>query len=182
MNLSPMMMLAQLRSAAAYAFGRGQPADLFVIDRPSFWQAIWGGWIIHIVATSFATTFISPVTFAKISLVALVSSVGYVLLVSFLMKRIEKEDRFLAFIIPYLWLTAFQAMLFGAIALIVLMMPHSNFHLAVIPVVIWILYRTWRLIRDEMRISGGLAVGFILARNMLDGVINIAAGDILPIS
>ena len=69
MNLSPIMMLAQLRSAAAYAFGRGQPADLFVIDRPSFWQAIWGGWIIHIVATSFATTFISPLTFAKISLV-----------------------------------------------------------------------------------------------------------------
>ena len=30
-------------------------------------------------------------------------------------------------------------------------------------------------------ISGGLAVGFILARILLDGAINIASGDMLPL-
>jgi hypothetical protein len=54
--------------------------------------------------------------------------------------------------------------------------------LAVIPVVVWMIYRFWRLARDVIGISGGLAVGFILARIVLDGVVNILTGLNVPIS
>ena len=182
MNLSPMMMLARLHAAFLYVIGKGKPSQLFTIDKTALWQAVWGGWIIHILATSFATSLVGIAYFAKLSLVSLVSSLGYILLVHFMMSRIEKEKYFLKFIIPYQWLTAFQAVCFGVIALIVMIFPNANAHILVIPVLLWIVFRTWQLIRDEMKITGGLAVGFILARILLDGAINIASGDMLPLS
>ena len=100
----------------------------------------------------------------------------------FLLKRIDKSDRFLAFIIPYQWLTALQAILFGTIALIVMAAPGLQIHLLVVPVVIWIIFRIWRVARDVIGISGGLAVGFIIARILLDGLVNMATGFTPPIS
>ena len=181
MNLSPALILANLRAAFRYAIGRGRPDELFDASLAHFWQSVWGPWIIHLLATSFASQIFGLTGFIKLSIIALISSVAYIIMVSFMMGRIGKSERFLAFIIPYQWLTAFQAACFGMIALLVMMAPNSNAHLLTIPVVIWLLIRTWYLIKDVMAITGGLAVGFILARILLDMVVNFASGIIAPL-
>ena len=43
-------------------------------------------------------------------------------------------------------------------------------------------FRIWRVARDVIGISGGLAVGFIIARILLDGLVNMATGFTAPIS
>ena len=63
-----------------------------------------------------------------------------------------------------------------------LLAPALQLHIAIIPVVIWMIYRFWRLAKDEIGITGGLAVGFILARIVLDGVINMLTGIGVPIT
>ena len=182
MNLSPALILANLRAAFRYAMGRGKPEDLFETSLSHFWQSVWGPWIIHLLATSFASQIFGLTGFVKLSIIALISSVAYIIMVSFMMERIGKAEEFLAFIIPYQWLTAFQAACFGFIALLVMIAPATNAHLLTIPVVIWLLVRTWYLIKDVMGIAGGLAVGFILARIFLDMVVNFASGIIAPLS
>ena len=75
--------------------------------------------------------------FLRLSVISLISSLAYVWLAHFLLSRIGKSDKFLAFIIPYQWLTALQAVLFGGIAVVVMAAPQLQLHLAVIPIVIW---------------------------------------------
>ena len=60
--------------------------------------------------------------------------------------------------------------------------PALQLHIAIIPVVIWMIYRFWRLAKDTIGVTGGLAVGFILARIMLDGAVNVLTGIGAPIS
>ncbi len=181
MNLSPASILTALQGAWRLALGRGRAEELFDIDTNSFWQSVWGSWILHVLATSFASSIFGAGVFLRLSLVSLISSLAYILLVHFLIGRIGKQDKFLAFIIPYQWLMALQALLFGAVAVGVLIAPALNLHIAVIPLVIWMIYRFWRLARDVIGISGGLAVGFILARIVLDGVVNILTGIGAPV-
>lgn len=182
MNLSPVSLFRAIANAWRLALGRGKSQELFEASPSAFWQAVWGAWILHVMATSFATSIFGAGTFIRLSLVSLISSLAYLILVHFLMTRIGKENYFLAFVIPYQWLTALQAILFGMIAMGVLLAPALQLHLAVIPVVIWIIYRYWRLAKDVMGISGGLAVGFILARVILDAVINVLTGFGVPVS
>ena len=181
MNLSPASLFRAIASAWRLALGRGASQDLFEASPAAFWQAVWGAWILHVLATSFATSLFGAGVFIRLSLVSLISSLAYLIVVHFLMKRIGKEALFLAFVIPYQWLTALQAILFGAIAVGVLLVPALQLQLAIIPVVIWIIYRYWRLAKDVMGISGGLAVGFILARIILDGLINALTGFGAPV-
>ena len=182
MNLSPASLFRAIVAAWQLALGRGKPEDLFETTRAAFWQSIWGAWILHVLATSFATSIFGATLFLRLSVISLISSLAYIWLVHFLLTRIGKADRFVAFIVPYQWLTALQAILFGGIAVIVMLAPQLQLHLLVIPVVIWIIIRIWRLARDVMAISGGLAVGFILARIILDGFVNFATGIGAPIS
>ena len=182
MNLSPSSLFHAVRGAWHLSLGRGKPEALFSFDNASLWQAVWGSWILHVLATSFSTSFFGASVFLRLSLVSLISSLAYILLVHFLLGRIGKADRFRAFIIPYQWLMALQALLFGTIAIGVLLAPALQLHIAIIPVVIWMIYRFWRLAKDEIGITGGLAVGFILARIVLDGVINMLTGIGVPIT
>jgi len=182
MNLSPTSLFQAVAAAWRLSLGRGQAETLFTIDKASLWQSVWGAWILHVLATSFATSIFGAGLFVRLSLVSLISSLAYILLVHFLLGRIGKPERFLAFIIPYQWLMALQAILFGAIAMGVLVAPSLQLQLAVIPVVVWMIYRFWRLARDVIGISGGLAVGFILARIILDGLVNVLTGLNVPIS
>ena len=182
MNLSPTSLFQAVAAAWRLSLGRGQAETLFTIDKASLWQSVWGAWILHVLATSFATSIFGAGLFVRLSLVSLISSLAYILLVHFLLGRIGKSERFLAFIIPYQWLMALQAILFGAIAMGVLVAPSLQLQLAVIPVVVWMIYRFWRLARDVIGISGGLAVGFILARIVLDGLVNVLTGLNVPIS
>ena len=182
MNLSPSSLFRSVAAAWRLALGRGKAEELFQIDRASLWQSVWGAWILHVLATSFATSIFGAAVFLRLSLVSLISSLAYILLVHFLMGRIGKSDKFLAFIIPYQWLMALQAILFGSIAVSVLLLPGLALHLAVIPVVVWMIFRFWRLARDVMGITGGLAVGFVLARIVLDLFINMLTGFSPPIN
>ena len=140
MNLSPTSLFHAVAAAWRLALGRGQAETLFTIDRASLWQSVWGAWILHVLATSFATSIFGAGLFLRLSLVSLISSLAYILLVHFLLGRIGKSERFLAFIIPYQWLMALQAILFGAIAMGVLVVPALQLQLAVIPVVVWMIY------------------------------------------
>ena len=176
MNLSPISLFNAIAAAWRLALGRGTAEALFEISPATFWQAVWGAWILHVLATSFASSLFGSEVFIRLSLISLISSLAYILLVHFLMKRIDKSQYFLAFIIPYQWLTALQAILFGTIAVGVLAVPQLQLHFAVIPVVVWMIYRFWRLAKDVMGITGGLAVGFVLARIILDGLINALTG------
>ena len=182
MNLSPSTLFRSVAAAWRLALGRGEPAELFEISRAGLWQSVWGAWILHVLSTSFATSLFGAGVFLRLSLISLVSSLAYILLVHFLMGRIGKSEKFMIFIIPYQWLMALQAILFGGIAVAVLLAPSLQLHLAVIPVVIWMIYRFWRLAKDVIGISGGLAVGFILARIVLDAVVNMLSGIGAPIS
>ena len=182
MNLSPLSLLIAVAASSRLAVVRVQPEELFEQTSAAFWQSVWGVWILHVLATSFATSIFGASVFIRLSLISLISTLAYIWLVHFLLKRIDKSDRFLAFIIPYQWLTALQAILFGTIALIVMAAPGLQIHLLVVPVVIWIIFRIWRVARDVIGISGGLAVGFIIARILLDGLVNMATGFTAPIS
>ena len=182
MNLSPISLFSAIAAAWRLSLGKGQAETLFTIDRDSLWQAVWGAWILHVLATSFATSIFGLGVFLRLSVVSLISSLAYMLLVHFLLGRLNKSDKFLAFIIPYQWLMALQAILFGAIAVGVLLVPALQLHLLVIPVVVWMIYRFWRLAGDVIGITGGLAVGFIIARIMLDGLINLITGIGAPVS
>ena len=182
MNLSPSSLLRAVSGAWRLSLGRGSANDLFEINSAAFWQSVWGSWILHVLATSFASSLFGVGIFLRLSLVSLISALAYILLVHFLLGRIGKADKFLAFIIPYQWLMALQALLFGAIAVGVLIAPAFQLHIAIIPVVIWMIYRFWRLAKDTIGITGGLAVGFILARIMLDGAVNVLTGIGAPIS
>ncbi|MGC6517405.1 MAG: hypothetical protein ACON49_05200 [Candidatus Puniceispirillaceae bacterium] len=182
LNLSPGTLFRSVAAAWRLALGRGKPQDLFSSSRDAFWQSVWGVWILHVLATSFASSIFGTVLFLRLSLISLISSLAYIWLVHFLLSRIGKTEAFLDFIIPYQWLTALQAILFGSIALSVIAAPQLQLHLAVIPVVIWMIFRMWRLARDVIGISGGLAVGFILARIILDGFVNFATGVAAPVS
>ena len=182
MNLSPMSLFLAVRSAWRLSLGKGQPEELFELSRASLWQSVWGSWILHVLATSFASSIFGPFIFLRLSVVSLISALAYILLVHFLLGRIDKSDRFLAFIIPYQWLMALQALLFGAVAVGVLIAPALQLHIAIIPIVLWMIYRFWRLAKDAIGITGGLAVGFILARILLDGAVNMLTGINAPIS
>lgn len=181
MNLSPISLFRALAAAWRLALGRGKPEELFETTTSAFWQSIWGAWILHVLATSFATSIFGATLFLRLSVISLISSLAYVWLVHFLLGRIGKSEKFLAFIIPYQWLTALQAVLFGGIAVMVMTVPQLQLHLAVIPIVIWLIFRIWRLARDVIMISGGLAVGFVLARIALDMVVNFATGVSAPL-
>lgn len=182
MNLSPASLYRSVSAAWRLSLGRGQAETLFDLSVPSFWQSVWGAWILHVLATSFATSLFGATVFLRLSLVSLISSLAYILLVHFLLGRIGKSEKFLAFIIPYQWLMALQALLFGTVAVGVLIAPALQLHIAVIPIVVWMIYRFWRLARDVIGISGGLAVGFILARILLDGLVNLLTGFSAPLT
>lgn len=182
MNLSPASLFRAIAASWRLALGRGKPEELFEQSRAAFWQSVWGVWILHVLATSFATSIFGATLFLRLSVISLISSLAYIWLVHFLLSRLGKTDKFLAFIIPYQWLTALQAVLFGGIAVAVLLAPQLQIQLAVIPVVIWMVVRIWRLARDVIGISGGLAFGFVLARIILDAFVNFATGVAAPLT
>ena len=182
LNLSPTSLFKNIAAAWRLAMGRGTVKALFEISPSAFWQSVWGAFILHLLSTSFASSVFGLDVFLRLSLISLISTLAYIWLVHFLMTRIGKADVFLEFIIPYQWLNALQAILFGGIAVIVLVAPGAGLHFLVIPIVIWMIFRIWKLAKQVMGISGGLAVGFIMARIFLDSAVNFATGVMGPIS
>lgn len=173
---SPHSVIRCLISAFDVIAGRVKADDVFDYSAYGFWQAVFGNWILGLVLAVVPLFALGADFVVLFMIISLVSLLLYCLLVWHALVWMGRADRFLRFLVPYLWVGALQVVLFGLITIAMQMTGVGLLQILVLPVVVWILIWLFRLARDQIGITAFAAVCFVVGRFGVEVVVGLLAG------
>ena len=142
----------------------------------SFWQAVFGNWILGIVLAVFPLFALGVKFIVLFVIISLVSILLYALMVWHALVWMGKADRFTRFLVPYLWVGSLQVVLFGLITIAMQMTGIGMLQIVILPVAVWILIWLFRLARDQIGVSTFAAICFVVGRFAVELAIGLLAG------
>ena len=173
---SPLSVVQCLISAFDVVAGRVKPDEVFDFSAYSFWQAVFGNWILGIVLAVFPLFALGMKLVVLFVIISLVSILLYALMVWHALVWMGKADRFTRFLVPYLWVASLQVVLFGLITIAMQVTGIVMLQIAILPVAIWILIWLFRLARDQIGASAFVAICFVVGRFAVELAIGLLAG------
>ena len=167
-------------NAFAVIRGQAQMNNSFVFSPQGFWQALVAGWMIGVFVVILPSFQMGVHFLLSLALTSLVASLFYALAVWHVMFWSGKGSRYLKFMLPYLWISNLQIVLFGLIMIIGQFTGAVLAQIATIPIVIWILVWLYRTARDQTGMGGFAALGFLAGRFAIEaGLGMLAAGGLV---
>jgi len=168
-------MVSCLIAAFDIIAGRIKVKDAFIFSTATFWQGIlasWGfGLFMALPFADFGAHF-----FALYAVSSLVSLLLYALIIWHFLNWWQRADKYLDFMIPFLWLYALQIVLFGLVTIAMYMTGMMLIQLAVVPIAIWILVWQFRIARGQLNLKVGAAIAVILIRFGVDMMVGTIGG------
>ena len=173
---SPRSVVQCLTSAFDVVAGRVKPDAVFDYSTYGFWQAVFGNWFLSLVLAAFPLFALGMEFVVLFVIISLVSILMYALLVWHALVWMGKADRFIRFLVPYLWVASLQVVLFGLITIAIQMTGIAMMQILILPVVVWVLIWLFRLARDQISISAFAAICFVVGRFAVELFIGLTAG------
>ena len=165
-----------LISAFDLVVGRVRADDVFDYSAYGFWQAVLANWILGLVLAAIPLFALGVDFVVLFVIISLVSILLYCLLVWHALVWMGRADRFLRFLVPYLWVGALQVVLFGLITVAMQMTGVGLLQILILPVAVWILIWLFRLARDQIGLTAFAAVCFVVGRFAVEVVVGLLAG------
>ena len=176
MNISPFTVVKYLQATLKMMLGKQSPEASFDISENGLWQAIFVSWIISGLVSIIPMQTIGWNFYPLFLLTALVSLLLFVILVYYFLLRISKNNLYLKFMVPYLWLSTMQMIFFAVITLFSVVTGVSAFSIFSIPALIWVLYWLIRIARQQLNVSRFVAFGFLAGKFLIETILGITAG------
>lgn len=176
MNISPFTVVKYLQATLKMMLGKQSPEASFDISENGLWQAIFVSWIISGLVSIIPMQTIGWNFFPLFLSTALVSLLLFVILVYYFLLRMSKSNLYLKFMVPYLWLSTMQMILFAAITLFSVVTGVGAFSIFSIPALIWVLYWLIRIARQQLNVSRFVAFGFLAGKFLIETILGITAG------
>ncbi len=182
---APNIVFQHLGSAFLVATGKAKINDVFDFSSTGFWQAIAGSWLVNMVLDSVSVLLSNDGLTVSVrahflllnALVPLVAILFFASATFHILNLFGRADRFIRFLVPYIWIKTLFGMVISLLALGALVTSNSWLVFIILPTGILFLTRLFRIAREQTGLGGWTAFGFLVG----DLVIHVALGmTVLP--
>ena len=144
--------------------------NLFVLNINTFWESCWIVFFINALVSALAsygikTSFevsLKASLLPKLMLITIIDIALFSILVFYIFEKLNKEDQFFRYMIPFNWIQASQAIIMLSFTIFGLFLPASIFIFIGFGLVVWVTYSLWRIGKDEIGLTGWGAAGIII--------------------
>ena len=160
-NLSPLALLSMVRVTLLVLLGRRPAIGSFDATPQGLWQAICASVIFTTFVTIIPALESAPELFLSALILQFVGLLLLVLIFDFFIKAIDRSEKFLPFVVPFLWIENLQQLFGGIVQNAVVITGDQSVMSLILFVAIWTCYWLWRIGRDIVGKGGWVAAGFI---------------------
>ena len=157
-------------SAFNFMMKKDKIKNLFVLNINTFWESCWIVFFINALVSALAsygikTSFevsLKASLLPKLMLITIIDIALFSILVFYIFEKLNKEDQFFRYMIPFNWIQASQAIIMLSFTIFGLFLPASIFIFIGFGLVVWVTYSLWRIGKDEIGLTGWGAAGIII--------------------
>ena len=159
-----------IKSSLNFMMKKDNVSNLFSLNIKRFWESCWILFFINALVSILASYGIKS-TFEvdlkanllpKLMLITMIDIVLFSILVFHIFEKINKQEEYFKYIIPFNWLQATQATIMLGFTFFGLFLPASIFIFFGFGLVIWITFSLWRIGKEEIGLTGWGAAGIIV--------------------
>lgn len=177
---APNIIFRHLGGAFLVATGKAKINDVFDFSIIGFWQAIAGSWLVGMVLDSVSVLLSNSGLTLSVrahflllnALVPLVAILFFASAAYHILNLFGRADRFIQFLVPYIWIKTLFGMIISFLALGALVTGNSWLVFIILPTGFLFLTRLFRIAREQTGLGGWTAIGFLVG----DLVIHVALG------
>ena len=144
--------------------------NLFALNINSFWESCWIVFFINALVAALASygikssfeVSLKASLLPKLMLITIIDIALFSILVFYIFEKINKQDEFFRYIIPFNWIQASQAIIMLSFTIFGLFLPASIFIFIGFGLVVWVTYSLWRIGKEEIGLTGWSAAGIII--------------------
>ena len=144
--------------------------NLFVLNINGFWESCWIVFFINALVAALASygikssfeVSLKASLLPKLMLITIIDIALFSILVFYIFEKINKQDEFFRYIIPFNWIQASQAIIMLSFTIFGLFLPASIFIFIGFGLVVWVTYSLWRIGKEEIGLTGWSAAGIII--------------------
>ena len=157
-------------SAFNFMMKKDKVKNLFILNISTFWKSCWIVFFINSLVSVLASygiksSFDVSLKFSllpKLMLITVIDIALFSILVFYIFEKINKEDQFFGYMIPFNWIQASQAIIMLSFTVVGLFLPASIFLFIGFGLVVWVTYSLWRIGKEEIGLTGWSAAGIII--------------------
>ena len=159
-----------INSSFNFMMKKDKIKNLFVLNINTFWESCWIVFFINALVSALAsygikTSFevsLKASLLPKLMLITIIDIALFSILVFYIFEKLNKEDQFFRYMIPFNWIQASQAIIMLSFTIFGLFLPASIFIFIGFGLVVWVTYSLWRIGKDEIGLTGWGAAGIII--------------------
>jgi len=144
--------------------------NLFVLNINGFWESCWIVFFINALVAALASygikssfeVSLKASLLPKLMLITIIDIALFSILVFYIFEKINKQEQFFRYIIPFNWIQASQAIIMLSFTIFGLFLPASIFIFIGFGLVVWVTYSLWRIGKEEIGLTGWSAAGIII--------------------
>ena len=144
--------------------------NLFALNINSFWESCWIVFFINALVAALASygikssfeVSLKASLLPKLMLITIIDIALFSILVFYIFEKINKQEQFFRYIIPFNWIQASQAIIMLSFTIFGLFLPASIFIFIGFGLVVWVTYSLWRIGKEEIGLTGWSAAGIII--------------------
>ena len=144
--------------------------NLFALNINSFWESCWIVFFINALVAALASygikssfeVSLKASLLPKLMLITIIDIALFSILVFYIFEKLNKEDQFFRYMIPFNWIQASQAIIMLSFTIFGLFLPASIFIFIGFGLVVWVTYSLWRIGKEEIGLTGWSAAGIII--------------------
>ena len=165
-SLTPKTIIAMLIITAKVMFFRISVIGSYDDTNRGLWHSINAAILLAALFTFYPALAASPTLFVASVLIRLIGIILFLLIAHGMLKRVGKQDKFLVFSVPFIWIENMQQFLGGIIQNLMLLTGDFSIFLLILPIAIWSIYWLWRVARDIV-FEGGFFAAVLVAISMI---------------
>ena len=167
-GLTPKNLLGQIAISLRVMAGRQPVVGSFGVDRDALWQAVAAGMIFTFLVTIYPGVDSSLSLFAGTFIAQFIGVILMLLLMNMILQAVDRSQKFLPFVVPFLWIENVQQLFGGIIQNLVIVTNDHTILLLILPLAIWTCYWMWRIGRDVLGKGGFLAAALVGLSMLVD--------------
>ena len=171
--------LLGLLAALRVMLGRKPLAGAFRLSPADYWAVVWANWFLAGLVGLLPSLHMGASFFISFMASALVSILLFSWLIHILLRIMDKQSQFLAFIIPWFWIAALQMVLALIVSIPAIILQQSGLQILSLPLVVWALYWMIRIARETLGFSLAAAIALMLGRMLIEAALGMVAGTSL---
>ena len=171
--------LLGLLTTLSVMLGRKKLAGAYALSPADYWGVVLANWFLAGLVGLLPSLHMGASFFLSFMASALVSILLFSWLVHILLRVLDKQEQFLAFIIPWFWVAALQMVLALIISIPAIILQQSELQILSLPLVIWALFWMIRIARETLGFSLAAAIALMLGRMLIEAALGMLAGTSL---